>query len=84
VIISPKSVVNPRVPATVSTYNMVSSKDRKKSSEQEEEETQQERWGGGGGGGHVVEKWVNEWMKYELKINSSLDLIGVASGNKQR
>jgi uncharacterized membrane protein YdbT with pleckstrin-like domain len=80
VIISPKSVVNPRVPATVSTYNMVSSKDRKKSSEQEEE-TQQERWGGGG---HVVEKWVNEWMKYELKINSSLDLIGVASGNKQR
>jgi uncharacterized membrane protein YdbT with pleckstrin-like domain len=79
-VISPKSVVNPRVPATVSTYNMVSSRHRKKSSEQEEEETQQERWGGG----HVVEKWVNEWMKYELKINSSLDLIGVASGNKQR
>jgi len=41
-VISPKSVVNPRVPATVSTYNVVSSRNRKRRECEEEKEEEEE------------------------------------------
>jgi len=40
-VISPKSVVNPRVPATVGTYNVVSSRNRKRRECEEEKEEEE-------------------------------------------